>query len=164
MRTFLFAALLCTVAMLAGRSVCHADEAAPVAESYFLSTTTDLSFDDATAKLREVLKAEGFAILTEIDLAATFKSKLDADIPPYIILGACAAKFAHAAWQLEPNFGILMPCNAVVTLDDSGRTLILLKNPLLLEEGAGNPQLKSIGEELHPKMERVLAAFAESQS
>ena len=85
-----------------------------------ITVTTDLSFEQALQATREHLSDEGFGILTEIDLAATLKAKLGADLPPQVILGACRPPLAHAAIQAEPSIGVFLPCNVVVRVDDTG--------------------------------------------
>ncbi len=82
--------------------------------TYTLHGTTRLTFADAVARVRETLKEEGFGVLTEIDVQGTLREKLDAEMEPYLILGACNPTFAHRALELEPELGALLPCNVVV--------------------------------------------------
>ncbi len=81
---------------------------------YALTGETTLSLPDAVARVREELKVEGFGVLTEIDVQATLKEKLDIDGEPYVILGACNPSLAHQALEAEPDLGVLLPCNVVV--------------------------------------------------
>src|SRR3990172_3774036 len=88
--------------------------------AYALARRVDMSFEDADRRIREELQQEGFGILTEIDVAATLKKKIDLEIPPYKILGACAPHLAGSALQQEPDVGLLLPCNVVVRADSEG--------------------------------------------
>ena len=100
------------------------------ATGYALKRAVDLSFDVADRKIREELAKEGFGILTEIDVRETLKRKLDVEIPPYVILGACNPSLAHRAIQAEPDIGLLLPCNVVVRKDEpSGRTVVEAMDP-----------------------------------
>ena len=93
--------------------------------SYALSRTVSLSYEEADRRVREALEEEGFGVLTEIDVAATLKKKLDVDFPRYEILGACNPPLAHQALQAEPDVGLLLPCNVVVRALPDGQTVVV---------------------------------------
>jgi len=94
---------------------------------YGTTVTTDLSFDDAVARTREALQEQGFGVLTEIDVQATLKSKLDQDMEQYLILGACNPQLAHQALDIERDIGLLLPCN--VDLRQHAEALLLQRLP-----------------------------------
>ena len=96
---------------------------------FTISRTLRMSYDDALAATREALSDEGFGILTEIDLAATMKAKLDVDLPPQIILGACRPALAHAAILVDPSIAAVLPCNVVVRSLDESTTLVEAFDP-----------------------------------
>lgn len=98
--------------------------------SYYFARTLDAPFEATVARTREALAAEGFGVLTEIDLQATFQAKLGIAFRPYLILGACNPKLAFEALQLEPNVGTMLPCNVVVQDAGAGRTEVTAINPL----------------------------------
>jgi uncharacterized protein (DUF302 family) len=118
-------------------------------------TVTDLSFVDAVARCRETLAAEGFGVLTEIDVQATLKGKLDVDRDPYLILGACHPPSAHRALCAVPGVGVLLPCNVTVSVED-GRTVVRAMDPAsamgILEE----PELEEVGFEVGAALRRVV--------
>jgi uncharacterized protein (DUF302 family) len=95
----------------------------------YFTKFTDKSFDDAIIHVTEILKEHGFGILTEIDVMATLKKKIDADFRPYRILGACNPSFAYKALQADNHAGIMMPCNVIVQQHDDGRVEISIINP-----------------------------------
>ena len=94
-----------------------------------MSVRVDAPLDQALERTRAALADQGFGILTEIDVAATLKAKLDVDVPPQVILGACNAPLARQGLQIEPDLGLLLPCNVVVRTDDDGQTLVSALNP-----------------------------------
>jgi uncharacterized protein (DUF302 family) len=125
---------------------------------YALSRTLDLSFQEADARIRDALQNEGFGVLTEIDVSATLKKKIDVDFPPYEILGACSPPLAHQALQAEPDIGLLLPCNVVVRALPDGRTVVEALDPVVQLGVADNPDLPALAEEVRARMERVIAA------
>lgn len=129
--------------------------------SYSVSAPTGLDYDAAVARTREALAAEGFGVLTEIDVKATMKAKLDLDRDPYIILGACNPGFAHRALEAEPELGVLLPCNVVVRVED-GRTIVSAVSAGDMLGMVGNPALEPIAAEVGERLARVVAAVAEA--
>ncbi|HKX69497.1 MAG TPA: DUF302 domain-containing protein, partial [Intrasporangium sp.] len=97
--------------------------------NHAITVTTPLGFDDAVQATRERLAEEGFGVLTEIDMAATLKAKIGAEIPPQVILGACRPPLALAALQADASIGVFLPCNVVVRVDDDGRTVVQAMDP-----------------------------------
>ncbi|GAA5028633.1 DUF302 domain-containing protein [Terrabacter aeriphilus] len=102
----------------------------------------------------------GFGVLTEIDLAATLKTKLDVDIAPQVILGACRPPLAHAALQAEPSIGVLLPCNVVVRAVGAGRTIVEAMDPATMVELTGNDQLAEVAADARERLSRALKALA----
>ncbi len=101
-----------------------------------IETTLDMSLDDAEAAVRAALAAQGFGVLTEIDVAATLKAKIDVDRPPLKILGACNPRLAHEALQLDPDTSLVLPCNVVLEASSDGRTRVAVVDPFELMPGA----------------------------
>jgi uncharacterized protein (DUF302 family) len=126
--------------------------------TYYHAKTTALPFDAAVAKTREALKAEGFGIITEVDIAATFKAKLDVDFRPYIILGACNPKAAHEALGYEDKVGLMLPCNVIVQALASGGSEIAAIDPVASMTAIYNPDLKAKAEEIGASLKRAVAA------
>lgn len=125
---------------------------------YGIGTTLDLNFADAEIKVREALAAEGFGVLTEIDVTATMKAKLDVDVPPYRILGACNPPLAYAALQADAYIGLLLPCNVVVYESD-GRTVVAAMEPSLMAQMSSSPELVEIAAEARARLVRVIEAL-----
>jgi uncharacterized protein (DUF302 family) len=110
------------------------------------------------ARVTEELATEGFGVLTEIDVKATLKKKLDIDVAPYRILGACNPQFAHRAMQMEPQIGALLPCNVVVR-EEGGKTLVEIMDPRAVLQLVGRPEIAEIASEVRERLERVLAGL-----
>jgi len=129
-----------------------------------LSTTLHTSFDDAVARTREALAAQGFGVLTEIDVKATLKTKLGEDIEDYLILGACNPPLAHRAIEVDRQIGLLLPCNVVVRSDPDHAGVIQVEamNPQLLVDVTGEPALNPIAEEVTGKLQAAIDALGVS--
>jgi uncharacterized protein (DUF302 family) len=123
--------------------------------SYYFAKTIPLPFDQAVERTVEALKAEGFGVLTEIDVQATLKRKLDADFRPYRILGACNPPFAHQALLAERHLGILLPCNVVVQ-QAGGGTEVSAVDPTVAMEAVDNPALEEVARAVSAKLRRVI--------
>jgi uncharacterized protein (DUF302 family) len=124
---------------------------------YGLSVDVDLPYDLALEKVTEALKAEGFGVLTTIDVKTTMKAKLDVDFRRYVILGACNPALAHRALSEELEIGLLLPCNLIVYERDGGGATISAMNALAAMSFTGNPALEPIAQEASARLERVLA-------
>jgi uncharacterized protein (DUF302 family) len=122
---------------------------------FALTTTTDLPFDETVGRIRELLAAQGFGILTEIDVRATMKAKLDIDGEPYLILGACNPALAHQALAVEPTIGLLLPCNVVVRRAE-GVTIVQAMDPQLLVTIVDKPALKDVADEVADRLGKAL--------
>lgn len=119
-------------------------------------------YDTAMTRVTEALKAEGFGVLTEIDVKATLKKKLDVDFRRYAILGACNPPLAHRALTTAPEIGLLLPCNVTVEETADGGTQVSLVDPLAMMGFMNNPELAPVAEEAKARLERVAAALRES--
>jgi uncharacterized protein (DUF302 family) len=115
------------------------------------------SFAETVARARELLAAEGFGVITEIDVQATFRRKLGVEVPPYIILGACHASSARKALAEAPEAGVLLPCNVTVSVEN-GETVVRAMNPESVMAVVGKPALAPIGAEVGAALRRVVAA------
>jgi len=122
-----------------------------------LSTSTSLSFVDAVAATRAALSEQGFGVLTEIDVQATLKDKLDQDMEPYLILGACDPQLAHQALKVEPEIGVLLPCNVLVRREGD-RTLIHAADPQVMVSLPGLPALQPVADEARRRLSAALCA------
>jgi uncharacterized protein (DUF302 family) len=128
---------------------------------YGFRVTVDLPYPQAVERTREALAQEGFGILSEIDVAATLKKKLDVDFRPYVILGACNPPLAHRALTAERDIGLLLPCNVVVYADDEeGRSVVAAMDPEAALELTGNDEVRPVAEEARERVQRALKALA----
>lgn len=125
-------------------------------EYYFSKTFDGPTFDGVIEKTVAALKQEGFGILTEIDIKATFKKKLDVDFPKYMILGACNPGFAHKALQAENKIGTMLPCNVIVRETDKGGIEVAAVDPMASMMGVENSQLAEIAGEVRDKLKRAV--------
>lgn len=123
--------------------------------TYALKTRTDLDMTDAETKVRELLAAEGFGILTEIDIAATLNQKLGINRRPYRILGACNPHLASQALESEADIGLLLPCNVVI-YDDGEATVVAAVEPTTMVDLTGNPALTDVAEQAHKRLQSVI--------
>jgi uncharacterized protein (DUF302 family) len=124
---------------------------------YYFSTTVKGSFDAAVQKVTEALKTEGFGILTEIDLKATLKKKLDVDFYNYKILGACNPPFAYKALQAEDKIGTMLPCNVIVQEKVPGKVEVSAVDPVASMLSIENEDLHEIATEIRVKLQKVIA-------
>lgn len=124
--------------------------------SYYFSKIVNITFEQALEKVAEELKKEGFGILTEIDVQATLKKKLDVDFRKYKILGACNPPFAYKALSAERMIGTMLPCNFVVQETDDGKVEVAAIDPLASMEAVKNESLGDIAAEIRQKLQSVI--------
>ncbi len=128
--------------------------------AYGIRRRLDLPYDQAVHRTREALKAQGFGILTEIDVRATMKAKLDADMSPYIILGACNPPLAHRALTAEPEIGLLLPCNVVVR-EAEGGTVVEAMDPEAAMKVVDSPMVREVARDAKERLVKALNALTE---
>lgn len=124
--------------------------------SYYFAKTLAADFDEAVRRTVEALKAEGFGVITEIDVKTTFKSKLDVDFRNYRILGACNPTLAHEALLIEDKVGTMLPCNVVVQDRGAGATEVAAIDPVASMQAIDNPRLKLAAEQVREKLRRAI--------
>jgi len=117
------------------------------------------SFDDVVAKTRVALSANGFGVLTEIDVKATLAKKIGAEVDDYLILGACNPKMAHEAMKLEPRVGAMLPCNVIVRTTEPGTVMVSAIDPVASMTAIPNDHLKSVAGEVRTMLETAVAAI-----
>lgn len=126
---------------------------------YGMSVTLTAGYDDAVARTREALAEQGFGVLTEIDVAATMKTKLDVDLLPYVILGACNPPLAYRAITAEASIGLLLPCNVVVRSIDADTTLVEAMDPEIMVKVTDVDELRAVADEAKVKLAAALRAL-----
>lgn len=124
--------------------------------SYALSTTVVRDFTETLDATRAALAEQGFGVLTEIDLSATLKEKIGADVPPQVILGACRPPLAYAAVQAEPSIGLLLPCNVVVRDTGDGATVVEAVDPSVMETLTHNDKLADVAADARQRLQSAL--------
>lgn len=132
--------------------------------SIAISTSLKSTFADAVARTRDALAGQGFGVLTEIDMKATLKAKLDQDMENYLILGACNPPLAHRAVDIDRQIGLLLPCNVVVRTDPSDDTRVLVQamNPQLLVQVTEEPALQDVADEVTAKLRAAIDSLTQT--
>lgn len=125
--------------------------------TYYFARTIDAPFSEAVARTKAALAAKGFGVLSEIDVAATLKTKIGADMPPYLILGACNPQFAHRALLAEPKIGTMLPCNVIVREAAPGKVEVAAVDPVASMQAIDNPALAETAGAVRALLEKVIA-------
>lgn len=125
---------------------------------YGFGTTLAVPYEEVIPRVKEALKAEGFGVLTEIDVRQTLREKLGVEMEPYLILGACNPPLAHRALEQEPEVGLLLPCNVVVRAQGEG-SRVEIADPQAMLGIVGNPQLDALATEAKQRLQRVISAL-----
>ncbi len=125
---------------------------------YGLRVRLDLRYEQAVEKVTAALKGEGFGVLTEIDVKATLKKKLDSDFRKYVILGACNPPLAHRALSTELEIGLLLPCNVIV-YEEGGGSVVSIVDPISMLGVVESPKLEPVASEARARLERVVEAL-----
>ena len=126
--------------------------------AYGIRTTVDLPYDEALRKTREALSAQGFGVLTEIDIREKLKEKIGVDFKRYIILGACNPPLAHKALQAEEDIGLLLPCNVIVYEQGERRSVVAALDPGTMVQMTGNAALAEVARDARTRLEKAIAA------
>ena len=126
---------------------------------YYFEKVLDSSMEEAVDRVTVELKREGFGVLTDIDVSAIFKSKMDVDHRPYRILGACNPQSAHKVIEMEPNIGLMLPCNVVVQEETKGKIKVSTIDPIASMMAVENPDLKETAMDIRDRLKRVIQAI-----
>lgn len=124
--------------------------------NYYFNTTIKVPFDEAIEKVIEELKKESFGVLTDIDVKATLKNKLDVDYKNYRILGACNPSYAYKALQAEDKIGIMLPCNVIVQETEDGKVEVSAVDPIASMQAIQNAELEDIANQAQAKLKKVI--------
>lgn len=127
--------------------------------AYYFATTIEAAFPDAVTRVKLALSAQGFGVLSEIDVAATLKAKINADMPPYLILGACNPTFAYRALLAEPKIGTMLPCNVIVREEAPGRIEIAAVDPVASMQAIENPALAETAGAVRDMLQKVISSL-----
>lgn len=127
--------------------------------SYYFNTMLECSFDDAIERVTDELKKEGFGILSEIDVQAALKKKLNVDFKKYKILGACNPPYAYQALQVEEKIGTMLPCNVIVLEKEDGWIEVAAIDPIASMKAIANPQLQDTADQVQAKLKKVIESL-----
>ena len=127
--------------------------------SYYIARSVSKPFDDVVAQVTQQLKERGFGVLTDIDVQATLRSKIGAEIPKYRILGACNHRFAHQALMAEDKLGVLLPCNVIVRETADQRVEVATVDPVSAMERTGNPALEPMAKQVRDLLASVISGI-----
>jgi uncharacterized protein (DUF302 family) len=126
--------------------------------NYGMSRTLNRPFEEVNEEVRVALAGQGFGVVSEIDMQATLRTKIDVEIDQQIILGVCNPKYAHRALLAEPSIGLLLPCNVVIRETDAG-TVVEMINPQMMTEITEAPEMEAIANEVSEKLSAALASL-----
>lgn len=126
--------------------------------NYGMSRTINRDFDEVDKEVRAALAEQGFGVVTEIDMQATLRNKINVEIDRQTILGVCNPKYAHRALQAEPSIGLLLPCNVVIRRTDAG-TVVEMINPQMMAQIVEGPEMAQIADEVTEKLSAALASL-----